>query len=180
MAKLPFLFLKSLLPLQPKYYFMKSTLIVLLALSISLFSCQSATEHQQEGHSGHGKGNEPKTPADSLYVQVMEIHDQVMPKMGKIRGAQKQAQQFLDSLSGLPGQQARAVAPYKQELETLISELNYADFAMDKWMVEFNIDSAKGNQELRIAYLRSELDKVSNVKKAILSSLSKADSLLKK
>ena len=57
---------------------------------------------------------------------------------------------------------------------------NYADFAMDKWMVEFNIDSAKGNQELRIAYLRSELDKVSNVKKAILSSLSKADSLLKK
>ena len=110
----------------------------------------------------------------------MDIHDQVMPKMGKIRGAQKQAQQFLDSLSGLPGQQARTVAPYKQELETLISELNYADFAMDKWMVEFNIDSAKGNQELRIAYLRSELDKVSNVKKAILSSLSKADSLLKK
>jgi len=117
---------------------------------------------------------------NSLYTQVMDIHDQVMPKMGKIRGAQKQAQQFLDSLSGLHGQQARAVAPYKQELETLISELNYADFAMDKWMVEFNIDSAKGNQELRIAYLRSELDKVSNVKKAILGSLSKADSLLKK
>ena len=159
---------------------MKSTLIVLLALSISLLSCQSATENQHEGHSGHGKGNEPKTPADSLYVQVMEIHDQVMPKMGKIRGAQKQAQQFLDSLSGLPGQQARAVAPYKQELETLISELNYADFAMDKWMVEFNLDSAKDNQALRIAYLRSELDKVSNVKKAILGSLSKADSLLKK
>jgi hypothetical protein len=51
---------------------------------------------------------------------------------------------------------------------------------MDKWMVEFNLDSAKDNQALRIAYLRSELDKVSNVKKAILGSLSKADSLLKK
>jgi hypothetical protein len=159
---------------------MKSTLIVLLALSISLFSCQSAIEHQQEGHSGHGKGNEPKTPADSLYVQVMEIHDQVMPKMGKIRGAQKQAQQFLDSLSGLPARQSVASATYKQRLETLISDLNYADFAMDKWMVEFNLDSAKDNQALRIAYLRSELDKVSNVKKAILGSLSKADSLLKK
>ncbi|MEY4586643.1 MAG: hypothetical protein RIT05_1061, partial [Bacteroidota bacterium] len=33
---------------------------------------------------------------------------------------------------------------------------------------------------LRMAYLQSELDKVSNVKKAILGSLSKADSLLKK
>jgi hypothetical protein len=159
---------------------MKSTLIVLLALSISLLSCQSATENQHEGHSGHGKGNEPKTPADSLYVQVMEIHDQVMPKMGKIRGAQKQAQQFLDSLSGLPARQSVATATYKQRLETLVSDLNYADFAMDKWMVEFNLDSAKDNQALRIAYLRSELDKVSNVKKAILGSLSKADSLLKK
>jgi len=159
---------------------MKSTLIVLLALSISLLSCQSATENQPEGHSGHGKGNEPKTPADSLYVQVMEIHDQVMPKMGKIRGAQKQAQQFLDSLSRLPAGQSVATATYKQRLETLISDLNYADFAMDKWMVEFNLDSAKDNQALRIAYLRSELDKVSNVKKAILGSLSKADSLLKK
>ena len=159
---------------------MKSNLLVLLALSISLLSCQSATENQHEGHSGHGKGNEPKTPADSLYVQVMEIHDQVMPKMGKIRGAQKQAQQFLDSLSGLPARQSVATATYKQRLETLVSDLNYADFAMDKWMVEFNLDSAKDNQALRIAYLRSELDKVSNVKKAILGSLSKADSLLKK
>jgi len=100
--------------------------------------------------------------------------------MGKIRGAQKQAQQFLDSLSGLPARQSVASATYKQRLETLISDLNYADFAMDKWMVEFNLDSAKDNQALRIAYLRSELDKVSNVKKAILGSLSKADSLLKK
>ena len=159
---------------------MKSNLLVLLTFTVALWGCQSATENQHEGHTGHGKTNLPKTPADSLYTQVMDIHDQVMPKMGKIRGAQKQAQQVLDSLSGLPAQQAKAVASYKQSVEALISELNYADFAMDKWMVEFNLDSAKDNLALRMAYLQSELDKVSNVKKAILGSLSKADSLLKK
>ena len=159
---------------------MKSKLIVFLTFSAVLLGCQSASENQHEGHGGHGKTNVPKTPADSLYTQVMDIHDQVMPKMGKIRGAQKQAQQVLDSLSGLPVQQAKAVASYKQSVEALISELNYADFAMDKWMVEFNLDSAKDNLALRMAYLQSELDKVSNVKKAILGSLSKADSLLKK
>ena len=159
---------------------MRSKLLVFLTFSSVLLGCQSATENQHEGHSGHGEMNQPKTPVDSLYTQVMDIHDQVMPKMGKIRGAQKQAQQLLDSLSGLSVQQAKAVAPYKQQLETLISDLNYADFAMDKWMVEFNLDSAKDNPALRMAYLQSELDKVSNVKKAILGSLSKADSLLKK
>lgn len=159
---------------------MKSKLLVFLTFSAVLLGCQSASENQHEGHGGHGKTNVPKTPADSLYTQVMDIHDQVMPKMGKIRGAQKQAQQMLDSISTLPAQQAKTAASYKQQLETLVSDLNYADFAMDKWMVEFNLDSAKDNLELRMVYLQSELDKVLNVKKAILGSLSKADSLLKK
>jgi len=159
---------------------MKLKLLVFLTFSVVLLGCQSATENQHENHSDHGKNSTPKTPVDSLYVQVMDIHDQVMPKMGKIRGAQKQAQQMLDSLSLLPAGQAKAAASYKQNLETLISDLNYADFAMDKWMVEFNLDSAKDNLELRMAYLRCELDKVTAVKKAILGSLSKADSLLKK
>ena len=159
---------------------MKSKLLVFLTFSAVLLGCQSTSENQHEGHGGHGKTNVPQTPADSLYTQVMDIHDQVMPKMGKIRGAQKQAQQMLDSISTLPAQQAKAAASYKQQLETLVSDLNYADFAMDKWMVEFNLDSAKDNLELRKVYLQSELDKVLNVKKAILGSLSKADSLLKK
>ncbi|MBM3414445.1 MAG: hypothetical protein FJY16_05870 [Bacteroidetes bacterium] len=158
---------------------MRSNLLVLLAMSVVLLGCQSTTEHQHEGHSGHSKMNTPKTPADSLFKQVMDIHDQVMPKLGKIRGAQKRAQQVLDSLSTLSARHAKELTTYKQDVETLINSLDYADFAMDKWMIEFNMDSAKDNQELRVAYLRAELDKVSNVKKAILGSLSKVDSLLK-
>jgi hypothetical protein len=107
----------------------------------------------------------------------MDVHDEVMPKMGKIRGAQQQAQQRLDSLA----LQTRGVdKAYRRQLEQLVSDLNYADFAMDKWMVEFNIDSAKDNKALRMQYLQDELEKVKKVKVAILGSLAGADSLIRR
>jgi hypothetical protein len=51
---------------------------------------------------------------------------------------------------------------------------------MDKWMVEFNIDSAKDNKALRMQYLQDELEKVKKVKVAILGSLAGADSLIRR
>ena len=46
-------------------------------------------------------------------------------------------------------------------------------------MEEFNMDSAVNNMEQRIKYLTEEKWKVANVKTAILTSLQKADSILK-
>jgi hypothetical protein len=118
-----------------------------------------------------------KTPADSLMHEVMEGHDAVMPKMSKVRGAQKKAQQMLDSLSALSSKASDAAAPLKVKLQQLINELNYADFAMDKWMNEFNMDSAVNDEALRIQYLSGEKIKINKVKDAVLNSLSSADSL---
>lgn len=137
-------------------------------------------EKSNEDHSGHGTGKEaPENAADSLYDDVMAGHDAVMPKMGKIRGAQKQAQQLLDSIAKLPAKAQAAAAGLKIKLESLVNDLNYADFAMDKWMVEFNMDSAKDNLEQRVKYLAEEKLKVTKVKEAVLGGLAKADSLLK-
>jgi len=144
-----------------------------------LGACQSSPENASD-HSAHSAMEAPKTPADSLYGQVMEMHDLVMPKMGKVRGAQKRAQALLDSIGALPTRTAATLTPYKKELETLVSDLNYADYAMDQWMMEFNLDSGKNNVEVRLAYLRAELDKVTKVKDAVINSLAKADTLLKK
>ncbi|MEY3590573.1 MAG: hypothetical protein RLZZ466_1093 [Bacteroidota bacterium] len=149
-----------------------------MGLSV-LLACQSSSDNSGD-HSAHSAMEAPKTPADSLYGQVMEMHDLVMPKMGKVRGAQKRAQALLDSIGSLPTRSAATLTPYKKELETLVSELNYADYAMDQWMMEFNLDSGKNNIEIRLAYLRAEFDKVSKVKDAVLNSLAKADTLLKK
>jgi hypothetical protein len=50
---------------------------------------------------------------------------------------------------------------------------------MDRWMEEFNMDSASNNEEMRVKYLESEKIKIAKVNEAMLSSLQKADSLLK-
>ena len=65
------------------------------------------------------------------------------------------------------------------KLDSLQKELSYAEFAMNKWMEEFNMDSALNNAKERIDYLHSEKLKVTKVKESILSSLQKADSLIK-
>lgn len=153
--------------------------IVLLLLSTVWVGCQSPVATESENHAGHAASAAPKTPADSLYAQVMEMHDAVMPKMGKVRSAQKKAQALVDSISKLPAVASAASRNYKKELEQLISELNYADFAMDKWMMEFNLDSGKNNLAIRTTYLRTELETVAKVKLAVVESLSKADRLLK-
>jgi hypothetical protein len=146
-----------------------------IVMSMALLACSNA----EKKHNAHKK-NEPKTRADSLMADVMEGHDAVMPKMGKIRGAQKEAQRLIDSIGALPEKAKAEAAALKARLEELVKELGYADFSMDKWMTEFNMDSAKENTEARIQYLLDEKMKVGKVKDAIINSLNKADSLLKK
>jgi hypothetical protein len=51
---------------------------------------------------------------------------------------------------------------------------------MDTWMREFDMDSALDNLENRIKYLTEEKLKVGKVKKSIIESLQRADSVLRK
>jgi hypothetical protein len=150
--------------------------LLLNTLLIACVACNNEKNH--EGHSGHKK-NPPQNRADSLMAEVMDGHDAVMPKMGKVRSAQKEAQRLIDSIAALSPKAQAAAAELKTKLEELVKDLGYADFAMDKWMTEFDMDSAIDNMEQRIRYLEDEKMKIGKVKEAILNSLSKADSLLK-
>lgn len=151
-----------------------------IIIPAALFMMLIFTACNDSGEKAETTEEQPLSAADQLMNEVMEGHDAVMPKMGKVRGAQKQAQQVLDSLSQLPAKAQQAVADLKSRLESLVNDLNYADYAMDRWMTEFNMDSAKDNMEQRIKYLTDEKMKVDKVKEAIINSLAKADSLLKK
>lgn len=156
---------------------MKKNLVTgLLALCI-LAACNNHKEG--EGHGGHGKGT-PQTKEDSLMADVMDGHDAGMAKYGKLQAMEKKARAAIDSIARLPLKVQQELAPYKIKLDSLAADLSYAIFAMDKWMEEFSMDSAKGNPEARIRYLQDEKMKVGKVKEAILNSLGKADSLLKK
>jgi hypothetical protein len=147
---------------------------LLMVVTILLAACNNADKK----HEGHTK-DEPKTQADSLMADVMDGHDVGMAKYGKLTAMEKKVKATLDSISKLPAKTREALAPYMAQLDSTAKDLSYAIFAMDKWMEEFDMDSAKNNMEKRIQYLFDEKMKVGKVKEAILSSLAKADSVLK-
>lgn len=117
--------------------------------------------------------------ADSLYKNVMEGHDIGMAKMGRLTRAEQTTRRLLDSIQKLPAKAKQAAEPLRVKLDSLQKDLSYAEFAMNKWMEEFNMDSALNDIDQRIEYLQSEKIKVSKVKEAILGGLEKADSVLK-
>lgn len=113
-------------------------------------------------------------------TEVMDGHNKAMAKLSRLHETQKKLQQMADSVSHLPAASQRNSASYKIQLDSALSRLNFADYAMDKWMNEFNMDSESNDVDRRIKYLQSEKVKISKVRDVITSSLQKADSLIKK
>ena len=150
-------------------------LFVIAFFTISITACNSIDNN----HNGHLQTNEPKTKADTLLKEVDDDHITGMSKMGRLTRAEQTTRRLLDSIAKLPAKARQAAEPVKVKLDSLQKQLSYAEFAMNKWMNEFNMDSSVNNMQERVNYLGSEKLKVSKVKEAILSSLQKADSLLK-
>jgi len=131
-------------------------------------------------HSNHKSDTSIKTHTDSLMDEVMHAHNLGMAKMNKIGEAETQVQQAIDSIAKLPEALQRRSATYKIQLDSLLARLKYADYVMNNWMEEFNLDSEANNSERRIKYLESEKTKILNVNDTMLNSLRDAESLLTK
>lgn len=120
-----------------------------------------------------------KTKADSLMDEVIEGHNTAMPKMSKIEKAKSNIQHVIDSLSKLPTEVQKKLLPYRMQLDSTFNRLTFANYGMDKWMNEFNMDSFKNNKDEQVKYLESEKLKITKVNEIMINSLKKADSLLK-
>ncbi|MFZ9388948.1 MAG: viral A-type inclusion protein [Chitinophagaceae bacterium] len=155
---------------------MKTRFSLLAALILLvLVACNNDKKEDPGDHSGH----EPKSQADSLMADVMDGHDAGMAKYGKLKAMEQKIKASIDSIAGLPAKTRDALAPYRAKLDSAAADLRSAINAMDKWMEEFDMDSAANDLEKRIRYLMDEKMKVGQIKESILNSLSKADSLLK-
>lgn len=157
----------------------KISLVFLLTGGLLFASCNSGDKKQGD-HSGHGRpGDAPQTLTDSLLKDIDEGHITGMSKIGRLHNTQKEVQRVADSLAALPAAAQQKNAAYLSALQAVLKDMQYADFAMDKWMMEYDEDSASDHADQRLLYLKSEKEKVDKMKEAILSSLQKADSLLK-
>jgi len=133
------------------------------ALILIMMSCG-----KPEKHKGHEEENDNTTdsPNEALYHQVMDIHDEVMPKMDDLYKLKRDLQEKIESTPDL-------VAEEKKKLEDRIAHLDSASQLMMEWMHQFNPLPDSTDQEEAREYLESEMEKIKKVKDAMLEAIEK-------
>jgi len=101
----------------------------------------------------------------SLYDQVMDIHDEVMPKMNDIYKMKKSLQ---DSIAKTPDMPEETKLKFQQS----IFRLDSAGNSMMSWMREFNPPEA-GDKEAFNKYMETELVKVKKMREEVMRALNK-------
>lgn len=87
------------------------------------------------------------TEAQEIYSESMEIHDEVMPRMGELMQLQQAVESKVDSLNQLD---SVAYADTVQYMQHIIDNLRYADRGMMQWMR--NVKKVPGLEESETAY----------------------------
>ena len=85
--------------------------------------------------------------AQEIYSEAMEIHDEVMPRMGELMQLQQAVESKVDSLNQLD---SVAYADTVQYMQHIIDNLRYADRGMMQWMR--NVKKVPGLEESETAY----------------------------
>jgi hypothetical protein len=128
----------------------QSFALVFAALLISFTGCSPKQKEEDQNK--------------SLYNQVMDIHDEVMPSMGELNRLKRELKEKIENSPNL-------VDEKKQEVEETILLIDSASKSMMVWMREFSPeDYAEG--ELT-EYLKSEMKRVQQVKETMLDALEK-------
>ena len=126
---------------------MRKTLIFLL-LSVCLFNCSSNDK-------------------ESLYKEVITVHDEVMPKMEQVSKLSQDLKAKAESISSNPASDKSTLASINKSIE----DLNSASRSMMKWMREFNTSYDTLPEEVSIKYLKEEKLEIDQVKKDMIKAI---------
>jgi hypothetical protein len=153
---------------------MKKNILPAIAILI-LISCNNSDKKHAHGKTGD------KAIVDSLKESINDLHDKGMSEMYELTKLQQDTRKVVDSLNALGPNLQGPAASYKASLDSVLKDLEYAEFAMDKWMPEYygNLDTLSDNEPERIKYLQNEITKASKITDAILDGIKKASVLLK-
>lgn len=147
---------------------MKSLQIIIFMAIITMMGCSRSGDHSTTDHSS-GQTQE-EGPNQTLYNQMMDIHDEVMPEMDEIMKLKRNLQEQIKNSPDM-------VAERKQQLENMISNLDSASNSMMSWMHrihEFDPLSDSVDQEKAREYLETEMEEIKKVKELIRESIEKA------
>ena len=129
----------------------------------------------KSAHEHHDSEEESpiNNPNQALYDQVMDIHDDVMPKSDEIYQLKKEIKDKIANSKDLEPDK-------KKMLEQIVAELDSADHSMMDWMHKFKPLPDSADQELAREYLENEMERIKNVRELINGSLQKAKEELEK
>jgi hypothetical protein len=99
-----------------------------------------------------------------LYNDVMNIHDEVMPKMEDLYNMKKELQAKLKDSMAISIEE-------RVKMQSKVSEIDSVGKMMMDWMHEFNPPEEGADKDETKVYLESEMEKVKKVKEAILTTL---------
>ena len=135
---------------------MKKIIGIFSASAIMLAMACGESEHANHDHGGKSQNAaaEAMSPTDSLFEQVVALHDEAMPKMGKLKGYEDLAKLKIDSLSKINNAAARAL---KSEYEKLVAALQRAQKGMNDWMDGFQPDKFENQDSLMAYYLEEKI-----------------------
>ena len=137
---------------------MKKLFLFLAVGTITLLGCGRSQENQS-GVSAADNGD----PNQVLYDQVMNIHDEVMPKTDDLF---KLKQKLQEQILAAPDM----VVEERQKLERRIARLDSVNNMMMDWMHYFNLPDSVSDEAKR-EYLESQMEKIKQVRDAILETI---------
>ena len=146
---------------------MKSSLAKYLffIMTLLLWGCEQKSHDHEHNHDHEHP--EETGPNQTLYNEVMKVHDEVMPKMGDLYNLKKELEKKIADTPTMSEEK-------KKEIESIIAKLDSADQGMRDWMHHFNpIPDSVGEEKAR-EYLEDEMEKVKKVKADILEAMEEA------
>jgi len=136
-----------------------------LFIALILFvGCGKSSQHEHHDLEEESPINNPN---QALYDQVMDIHNDVMPKSDEIYQLKKEIKEKINRAPNL-------AADKKKQLEQIAAELDSADHSMMDWMHKFKPLPDSANHELAREYLENEMVRIKTVRELINGSLQKA------
>lgn len=134
--------------------------ILLLSVALAMLGCGNPSSN----HNQADQVNDSTSSNQALYDQVMDIHDQVMPKTSEIYALKKQLQ---DQIAATP----QMVKAEREKLEKRIANLDSVAKLMLDWMHDFDPLPDSADQESAREYLESEMEKIKKVREAMLEAV---------
>ena len=141
----------------------------ILALIILTSACaKPSNQSNEEDLNDQQEGN----PNQALDEKVMDLHDEVMPKMEDIYKIQSQIKEKIANSPNLVNER-------KEALDKIALQLDSANKAMMDWMHQFQPLPDSADQEEARAYLETQMEKIKKVKEEMIMAIERGQEAIK-